>query len=290
MRVFVRWGYLPLMLVGANALAVTLVLTGSPKWTMIASLVVAIAVSFGAERVLPYQKNWNSGHQDTLRDWVHFVVNENLHLIGLWLMPLLAGLLAIDGVWPDWAPFWVQLLLAIIVLDAGITLCHYASHCVPVLWQFHAPHHSQKRQYGFNGLMKHPVHQLMETTAGALPLLFMGMPGDIAMALIFTVNIQLLVQHSNVNYAVGPLRYLLAVNQIHRFHHRDRAGIGDVNFGLFLTLWDHLLGTFHFEHRNQFHSDELGIHHRPDYPVDYLDQLVQPFADFNDPSPALERQ
>ena len=105
MRFLGRWVYLPLMFFGVNAVAVVLVSSGSPKWALFGWLGVAIAFSFGAERILPYQKNWNSGHQDTVRDWVHFIVNENLHLIGLWLMPLLAGQLTIEGVWPIQAPF-----------------------------------------------------------------------------------------------------------------------------------------------------------------------------------------
>lgn len=43
------------------------------------------------------------------------------------------------------------------------------------------------------------------------------------------------------------------------------------------TLWDQLLGTFHFEEREPFVSDDLGIGAEPEYPVDYWPQLVEPF-------------
>ena len=50
------------------------------------------------------------------------------------------------------------------------------------------------------------------------------------------------------------------------------------NFGLFTTLVDHLLGTFHYEAREEpFSSEELGIGTEPNYPIDYLSQLAQPF-------------
>jgi sterol desaturase/sphingolipid hydroxylase (fatty acid hydroxylase superfamily) len=76
---------------------------------------------------------------------------------------------------------------------------------------------------------------------------------------------------------VGPLRWLLATNEVHRFHHQKEAQVGDVNFGLFTTLWDHLLGTYAFEIRDRFVSDELGIAAEPDYPNAYVPQLVAPF-------------
>ena len=94
----------------------------------------------------------------------------------------------------------------------------------------------------------------------------------------FCVSIQLLVQHCNVDMRIGTLRWALATSEIHRFHHRNRAELGDVNFGLFFTLWDHLLGTYHYEQRDRrFESEDLGIADRPDYPIGYREQLLEPF-------------
>ena len=36
---------------------------------------------------------------------------------------------------------------------------------------------------GLNGLMKHPLHQTLEMTAGVTPLLLLGMPVNVASAL-----------------------------------------------------------------------------------------------------------
>lgn len=126
--------------------------------------------------------------------------------------------------------------MAIIVADFGITLCHYSSHRIEWLWRFHAVHHSVKRMYGFNGLIKHPVHQALEVTAGTLPLVLVGMPFEVGLLLGFAVAIQLLLQHSNADMTIGPLRHFLALAPVHRFHHQKWAGIGDVNFGLFTCL------------------------------------------------------
>jgi sterol desaturase/sphingolipid hydroxylase (fatty acid hydroxylase superfamily) len=97
----------------------------------------------------------------------------------------------------------LQLLLAIALADLGITLVHYASHRSPLLWRLHAVHHSVTRLYGFNGLMKHPMHQLLETLGGTLPLLLLGLPVEVASLLAFSVSIQLLLQHSNVDMHVA---------------------------------------------------------------------------------------
>lgn len=276
-RIALRFGYLPLVLLGWNGLGMLVVERGASKAWLPMLLVLAIGLSFVAERILPYEADWNRAHGDGLRDTLHAAVNEAANFSTLLLLPIFTSLLAIEGVWPSQLPFIVQVLLSILVLDVGITLAHLASHRVQVLWRFHAVHHSVKRMYGFNGLMKHPLHQALETVSGTTPLILIGLPTDVATALVFAVAVQLLLQHSNVDYWVGPLRYVLAVNEVHRFHHQQDPELGDVNFGLFTTLWDQLLGTFHFEEREPFVSDDLGIGAEPDYPADYWRQLVQPF-------------
>lgn len=117
--------------------------------------------------------------------------------------------------------------------------------------------------------MNHPVHQLFETTLATAPLILLGLPTDVAVALVFCVGIQLLVQYSNVDYAVGPLRRLLAVNQLHRFHHLRWSVVGDVNFGLFTNVWDHLLGTYVWDPGRRFASADIGVDAEPDFPERY---------------------
>jgi len=266
------------MLLGVNGLGLWFVSAGAPKWALLALLASAIGISFGAERLLPYAREWNRSHGDSMRDTLHALVNESANFGTLLLLPIFTSLLAIDGIWPSSWPFVLQVLLAVLIADAGIALAHFASHRLGILWRFHAVHHSVKRMYGFNGLMKHPVHQAIETLVGTTPLVLMGLPPEVALALVFCVAVQLLLQHSNVDYRVGPLRYVLAVGEVHRFHHQKDAALGDVNFGLFTTLVDHLLGTFYYDgQRERFTSQELGIGAEPNYPTDYVSQLVEPF-------------
>ena len=151
---------------------------------------------------------------------------------------------------------------------------------INALWRLHAVHHSIKRMYGFNGLMKHPLHQTIETLAGTAPLLLLGAPQDVLMLLVVAVVLQLLLQHSNVAYFTGPLKQILAINEVHRFHHLKTAAEGDVNFGLFTTLTDRLLGTCYYDKDRSITSEDMGIAIQPNYPREYLSQLVKPFRSY----------
>lgn len=276
-RPLLRYGYAPLFFVGFIGAAILLVGAGASKIWLPVLLIAAILVSFAAEYLLPYETAWNRDQGDSWTNMAHAFVNEGSIAISVLSLPLVASHLPGLDIWPhDW-PVWLQLALAILIADFGITLTHFASHRYGWMWRLHAVHHAAPRLYSFNGLMKHPLHQALELTAGTTPLVIMGFGSDIALLLSFSVAVQLLLQHSNVDMKVGPLGYIWAVALAHRHHHISSARDGDVNFGLFTSLWDHMLGTFVLTGRPTPRAGELGIEGEPDYPRSYGAHLLAPF-------------
>ncbi|MCZ0866812.1 sterol desaturase family protein [Dasania sp. GY-19] len=277
LELLVKCLYLPFFLIAGNGVAIYWVAQDYSTLVLMAWIGFFITLSFLIERWLPFDTAFNRSQGDMGRDVTHALVNESLSILGVVSVPVIASFIPFPSAWPSDIPLWLQVLLAVIIADIGITLAHYASHRYNALWQLHAVHHSVKRMYGFNGLMKHPLHQTVETLAGTTPLLLMGAPQEVLMLLVVAVVIQLLLQHSNVAYFAGPFRYLLAINQVHRFHHLNTAKEGDVNFGLFTTLTDHLLGTAYYEKNKIIRSKDLGIATAPNYPVTYFTQMIEPF-------------
>lgn len=268
--------YAPAFFLGFNALAIWVVEAGASKLWLGALLLCAIAASFFAERLVPFEAAWNRPRGDVLRDVLHACVNETLTVVTVVSIPLLATLIPWPSFWPSSWPIGLQVALAVFVADAGITFVHFLSHRFEPLWRLHSVHHSVTRLIGFNGLMKHPLHQALETAAGAAPLLFIGMPREVGALLGFAVAIQLLLQHSNVDMQVGVLGRVWAVAPVHRHHHVASATEGDVNFGLFTTLWDHILRTTAPEKASP-RDGQLGVEGRPDFPAAYSAQLLEPF-------------
>lgn len=268
--------YAPVFFFGFVGAAVVLVGDGAPKWWLPLLFLGAIATSFFSERIAPYERAWNKDKDDTLTDIVHALVNEGSLLATIVALPLLSAHLTLIDIWPHGWPLWLQLAVAIVIADLGITLAHFASHRVSWLWRLHAVHHAAPRLYGFNGLMKHPLHQAVEGFCSITPLILIGVSQDVAWLLGFAIGVQLLLQHSNVDMKAGPLVYVWAIASAHRHHHLASAEKGDVNFGLFLSLWDHLLGTFHAGGRSP-RDGEVGVAGKPDYPRGYLAHMIEPF-------------
>lgn len=48
-----------------------------------------------------------------------------------------------------------------------------------------------------------------EATTGVVPLLLLGIPTPVGTALAFCVATQLLLQHSNADYRLGPFKLIL---------------------------------------------------------------------------------
>lgn len=280
MQYFIRLIYLPLFLIIGNGVAIYLVQSGYPTSYLFVLLAFFVGLSFLFEHLTPYDSAFNQSLGDSKRDFIHVVVNESLSVVGIMSVPLIASFIPLASIWPRELPLWSQVLLAVLIADVGITLAHYASHRINALWRLHAVHHSIKRMYGFNGLMKHPLHQTIETLAGTTPLLLLGAPQEVLMLLVVAVVLQLLLQHSNVAYFTGPLKQILAINAVHRFHHLNTAEEGDVNFGLFTSLTDRLLGTCYFDKNRTISSKDIGIATQPNYPIDYASQLIEPFRGY----------
>jgi sterol desaturase/sphingolipid hydroxylase (fatty acid hydroxylase superfamily) len=284
-RFFARYLYVPTLLLGLNGFALYLMAQGYRYVWVFLLLLAAIGLTFLMEHVLPYENIWNQTHDDAGKDVAHGIVYEIANLITLLVFILISSMLLPEwNLWPQSLPIVVQFLLAILIVDCTMTMIHYWSHRVSWLWRLHAVHHGVHRLYGFNGFIRHPLHQVLDIVVGTLPLVLIGLPVPVAVLLGFAIALQLILQHANVNYALGPLQKLLAIGPVHRLHHVNWAGEGDVNFGLFFTFWDRLLGTFRLPSGRRLGMGDIGIQDCPDFPQVYARQVALPF-DPNGPCP-----
>ncbi len=194
-----------------------------------------------------------------------------------WLFSLKPG--GIIPIWPNEWPLLAQLALAVVFADFMFTVVHLLSHRYAALWKLHAVHHGAARIYGFNGLVRHPLHQAARHGPSAQPRWrFAGMPVEVATLLGFVISVQLIVQHSNVECRTRDHSVITCRSaSIHHLHHVNWGKEGDVNFGLFFTLWDRVFGTFQPEPARPITAKDMGIDDVPQFPTSYLEHLAFPF-------------
>jgi hypothetical protein len=71
-----------------------LAVAGTFEYRLLAVLAVAIAMSFQAERLVPYDRGWNHDRADSGRDRTHAAVNEALVPTSVTAIPLLTEVIA----------------------------------------------------------------------------------------------------------------------------------------------------------------------------------------------------
>ncbi len=137
---------------------------------------------------------------------------------------------------------------------------HYLMHRVPALWEFHKFHHSAETLTPLTVTRTHPIEGLIfliRTAAvqGITIALFVGLFGSkVDLITIYGVSIFGLIFHSlgsNLRHSHIAIRYPVALEQIfispaqHQLHHSCDPRHFDRNFGVVLSIWDRLLGSFY---------------------------------------------
>lgn len=279
LRTLVRYAYAPFMMLGLTALAYIVVANGHSYFWLVALLVVAYATTFAAEKIAPFYPEWNDhqGHGDTSANVWHTAIYEISALNGVLSIPIIQWMFPFQGIWPVAWPLWGQVLLAFFIADFAFMTVHYLSHKIPLLWRLHAVHHGVGRLYGFNGVIRHPLHQSIDMIIAQAPLVVMGMTQEVALVLGVLITVTLIVQHSNVDQELGPLDGWLAIGRVHHMHHVNWGTEGDCNFGMFFAVWDKLFGTFQGKPPRPITYKDMGVDELPNFPKSYWEQLLLPF-------------
>ncbi|MDP9139555.1 MAG: sterol desaturase family protein [Pseudomonadota bacterium] len=279
MRTLIRYLSYPLIAGGSAILLIFLASDGVSYWPVFPIIVAGgMACVALLERIAPFEASWNQDHRgDTSVDAVHFMVGYLLTQTAVAsAFGLREFLPEAWSLWPSEAPMALQVLLAGAVMDLGLYAMHRASHSHNFLWNLHAIHHSSERMYWLNGGRRHPLSALVLATPGLTVLIAIGATPIAVGAWLSVMTVHLAFQHANLDYRLGPFRYLLGVAEMHRWHHKREFEDAQVNFGEVFLIWDRLFGTFHDAPRSPGRG-ELGLHDTT-MPTSYYQQIRWPFS------------
>lgn len=228
------------------------------------------------EKWIPYDKTWVNGSDWNL-DLTYYIINYCIKLAAQYLFIVVASEFRLVAIFPVGLPFWVQAIMALVIIDFFLFLVHWQSHKYLFLWRLHAIHHSSERLYFLNGEKRHALHQILEGSPGILLCLFIGVPQPVVVAALSILAINMFMQHTNLNYKAGVLKKIFCVAELHRWHHRADYQEAQVNFGAWLTVWDQIFGTAYDEPKMQTGLGPIGIAEEKNFPSTYWKQFLYPF-------------
>jgi len=247
------------------------------------TLAVIVIVSV-FERVLPEHEQWNVSQQDVPTDLLHGAVSMVFipEMLKLGLRIALLGVAirlteaAGGSLWPHHWPLLLQLIPALLISQFFEYWAHRLLHEVPALWRFHATHHSPGRLYWLNAARFHPVDAGLLFTVAMTPLLVLGAGPEVLVLFTVWVSVHGMFQHCNIRLRLGPLNYIFSMAELHRWHHSLVLEEANSNYGNNILFWDLVFGTVHYP-RDRSASSQIGLRDLPEFPGDYLGQVLSPW-------------
>ena len=170
--------------------------------------------------------------------------------------------------------FWWQLALYLLVSDFLLYWSHRVFHGAR-LWRYHAIHHSAEDVDWTTAYRFHPINSCLGPYLVDVILLYLGVAPAVLLYLVPFQTLSAMFVHANLNWTLGPLRYMVASPVFHRWHHTTPEEGGNSNFAPLFAFWDVLFGTFYMPPRS------LPAHYGvddPQFPPGFLKQLAYPFV------------
>lgn len=247
-------------------------------WIALVSLAGFALMFVPLERMFaarPGQPVWRPGTAADLA----FFFGQYLVWSALALLVMVHVATALDDVvpaaWRRTAAAWplpAQLAAAIVLGDLLVYGWHRACHAVPLLWRFHAVHHTAESLDWLAAHREHPLDGVTTQLVQNLPAMVLALSLREVGALVVIRGAWGVFIHSNVRLDVGWLRFVLGAPALHHHHHaRDVARTA--NFANLAPWIDVVFGTYARPEGPERYA--LGI--AEPAPRSYLALLLWPF-------------
>lgn len=207
------------------------------------------------------------------------VIRTTAIILTMMAVGWLTGLGLHDEAW-SWPQMLFATLLFALVSDFCTYWVHRIHHEYPVLWPFHALHHSAEVMTPVTVYRKHPVYDLISDAATA------AVTGVVAglVLLAFSRNINLFsigganvifvffnvigsnFRHSHLWISYGRvLEHVFISPAQHQIHHSRAVVHHDRNYGEVFAIWDWMFGTLYVP--RGYEQIEFGLADRDGKPI-----------------------
>jgi sterol desaturase/sphingolipid hydroxylase (fatty acid hydroxylase superfamily) len=149
------------------------------------------------------------------------------------------------------SPSWVEWTMGLLLFDLWMYAWHRLNHRIPLLWRFHAVHHSDESLDASSGVRFHPVEILLSGLARLAVLPLLGLEPVHLLTYEAITRPIVFFHHANIRipeHVDRLLRWLIVTPRMHWVHHSRWQPETDSNFASGLSIWDRAFATFRLRH------------------------------------------
>jgi sterol desaturase/sphingolipid hydroxylase (fatty acid hydroxylase superfamily) len=175
---------------------------------------------------------------------------------------------AIGVALPAWpiADQWLSFVAAFLLLDLSIYAVHRCQHAVPLLWRFHALHHSDPDVDVTTAVRHHPIEYVLAAGFYWLAVLALDIPVVVVTSHGLAVFAAAAITHGNIrlpDWLEQFLQPVVITLDLHLIHHSISYDEANANFGAVLSIWDRIFGTYRRLPRAQQERLVFGVRELP---------------------------
>lgn len=179
-------------------------------------------------------------------------------------------------------PSWIEMLLFLLLFDFVIYIQHRVFHAVPLLWQLHRMHHTDRDYDVTTGNRFHPLSIVISSLFKTALILLTGPSISSVLVAEILLNACAMFNHSNLRIPLVLDRFMrlfVVTPDMHRVHHSIDEDEHNCNFGFNFPWWDRLLGTYRAQPAHGHEEMEIGIEgFRDERSEKFTQMLVQPLS------------
>jgi sterol desaturase/sphingolipid hydroxylase (fatty acid hydroxylase superfamily) len=203
------------------------------------------------------------------------------------ILPVLAVAAAADAHSRSWGllgavdwPNWVEIIIAMLVLDFIIWAQHLVTHKIPLLWRLHRVHHADRDMDVTTAIRFHPIEIALSLLLKIGAVYALG-PSAFAV-ILFEILLNGSAMFNHANLRLPPqldqiLRLILVTPDMHRVHHSVHRHEHDSNYGFSLSIWDRMFGTYIPQPAEGHDEMAIGLQWQDDRPAKLGWSLLLPF-------------
>ena len=141
-------------------------------------------------------------------------------------------------------PLAAQMIIFLIGEDFILYWTHRLFHR-DRLWKYHAVHHSSEELEWISAARFHPVNLFFGAVIADVVMLIAGISPNMFVVLGPITIAHSAFVHANLDWTLGPFKYVIASPVFHRWHHTAAERGGEKNFAATFPVLDLIFGTFY---------------------------------------------